>query len=131
MLIWRSVPTAGGVQKRSWQIDGESDVGCVIVQATESELQWTLLCVVPKWEERGTQTTRGIWQGNVTAWLNQLGLRVSVDGAIKVTIEKRTRSEEEVERTMARVATMVAASVLAACFVRSELGVREQMQMAS
>lgn len=131
MVIWKFEPSPGPLKKRSWRISGETDFGPVVVYATERETVWELLCMIPGWDERGTPASRPIWQGNVAQWLMTNALKVNEDGAVRLRLEKKNKSEEEFERGMSRVATMLASSIMAASFIRLETGMRESFPSAA
>jgi hypothetical protein len=113
VVIWKN--EGGGGKLMSWRPQGLTDHGAIVVQALDLGDQWQLEVRVPGWYERSDQ-----WRENAMQWIGLNALKVDEAGIITVGVKITT--PENTEMNLARMASLIGATAMAAAYLRSKMG---------
>lgn len=115
MVIWRLDGREG--RAMSWRPQGITDHGDVVVQAFFNHGSWHLECEVPGWDSRSD-----LWRTHCAAWVAQNAIRIDEEGVARIVVEKLSNAEQ-LEKNLARMASLLGSAVMAAAYLRHVLGV--------
>jgi hypothetical protein len=116
MVIWKVEGSQGNFM--SWTINGVNDHGSVTVYAVRSApaSDWVLQCELPEWDSRDEECRQ-----NVQVWAAMNAVAIDNCGVARLKVANKGTAMAD-ERHLARMATLLASTILSATFVRKRMG---------
>jgi hypothetical protein len=116
VVIWKIEGSNG--QFMSWTVSGINDHGSVTVYAVRGSrsTEWLLQCELPGWEARDDECRQ-----NVQMWAAMNAIAIDDSGVARLTVVNKG-SPAANEKHLARMATLLGSTMLAATFVRRRMG---------
>jgi len=108
-------------------MSGVTDHGSVTVYAKQNKVnEWVLECTLPGWHSRDEECRQ-----NVKTWMSMNAITLHDSGTAILTVANKL-TLEDTDHNLARMASLLGATILAATFVRRRMGMaRGQLEAAA